>query len=376
MIRIAADEDGGSPPRQLARPVMNTTAWRHHVWMLIGINLFVLLIQLILVAASGSWEAGELLRRMSSSLLYVNITAIPAMLILPKIVGKSTRPTFLLIPITILWLLLFVLAGCLAAQTLLWMIGVVRSHQFWIYYLRLLPSVLSAALIFGLGAFMYGLLQERLHSAERILQEKALLEERAKKLATEIRLRSLEARLHPHFLFNALNSISSLIVENPVLAEQTVGRLASLLRASLDQTSQSLIPLRQEMAIVRDYIEIERVRFGDKLRGTIDIPEELWGSKVPPFSVTSLMENAVKHGITSQRGGGEATVSAMAEKETECLIIEVRNTGPTFNLASIPAGHGLDNLVERLQTLFDDRALLKVFHRDGWCIVQMVIPLL
>jgi sensor histidine kinase YesM len=354
---------------------MHIIAWRHHVWMLVGMNLFVLLIQLVLVAASGSWETGELLRRMCSSLLYVNITAIPAMLILPKLVGKSARQTFPLVPITILWLLLFILAGCLAAQTLLWMIGVVRPHQFWMYYLRILPPVLSSALIFGLGAFIYGLLQERLHNAERKLQEKAIMDERAEKLASEIRLRSLEARLHPHFLFNALNSISSLIAENPVLAEQTVGRLASLLRASLDHTSQSLIPLRQEMAIIRDYIEIEGVRFGDKLRGTIDIPEELQDSKVPPFSIISLVENAVKHGITSQRGGGEVLLSAIAEQDTECLIIEVRDTGPAFDLASIPPGHGLDNLVARLQTIFDDRAYLKVFHRDGWCIVQMRIPL-
>ena len=84
----------------------------------------------------------------------------------------------------------------------------------------------------------------------------------------EARLRSLESRIHPHFLFNTLNSISSLIAVNPTRAEQIVGRLAALLRASLDNSSHPLIPLQQEMAMVESYIDIERARFGDKLRGS------------------------------------------------------------------------------------------------------------
>ena len=94
-----------------------------------------------------------------------------------------------------------------------------------------------------------------------------MAEERTRKLEAEARLRWLESRIHPHFLFNTLNSISSLIPNDPIRAEQTVGRLASLLRSSLDSTNQSLIPLEQELAIVENYLDIEKARFGTKLHG-------------------------------------------------------------------------------------------------------------
>jgi two-component system, LytTR family, sensor kinase len=123
---------------------------------------------------------------------------------------------------------------------------------------------------------------------------------------------------------------------------------------------------------VENYVDIERVRFGDKLRSSIEVPVELQDAKVPPMAVQSLVENAVKHGITPKSGGGEFFVSASSESGT--LRIEVRDTGPGFDLASIPAGHGLDNLVERLDALFGDKARLNVLRRDGHSVVEMVLP--
>jgi LytS/YehU family sensor histidine kinase len=207
---------------------------------------------------------------------------------------------------------------------------------------------------------------------EARLLEKEIAEERARKLAAEARLRSLESRIHPHFLFNTLNAISSLIAVDPARAEQIVCRLATLLRASLDASNQPLIPLRQELAMVESYVDIEKVRFGDKLRGAVEVPAELLDSQVPPYSVQSLVENAVKHGITPQSGGGEFLVKASAD--TGSLRIEVQDTGPGFDLAAIRAGHGLDNLVERLSALFGEKARLNVLRRDGNCVVEMVLP--
>ena len=158
----------------------------------------------------------------------------------------------------------------------------------------------------------YASLLGRLQAAELHLHEKELAEERTRKLAAETRLRSLESWIHPHFLFNTLNSISALIASDPARAEQIVGRLATLLRASLDSSNHSLIPLRQEIAMVESYADIERVRFGDKLRASVKVPPELQETKVPPLSVQSLVENAVKHGITPQPNGGEFHVTARA----------------------------------------------------------------
>jgi LytS/YehU family sensor histidine kinase len=145
-----------------------------------------------------------------------------------------------------------------------------------------------------------------------------------------------------------------------------------LLRAALDSSHQPLIPLREELAMVESYLDIERARFGDKLRGSVEIPAELRDTKVPPMSVQSLVENAVKHGITPQSGGGEVLITASAENGS--LRIEVRDTGPGFELAAIPAGHGLDSVVERLDALFGAKARLNVFRRDGYSVVEMVVP--
>jgi LytS/YehU family sensor histidine kinase len=166
-----------------------------------------------------------------------------------------------------------------------------------------------------------------------------------------------------------LNSISALIALNPARAEQIVGRLATLLRASLDTSHRQLIPLRDELEMVESYLDIERVRFGDKFRGAVTVAENLQNCQLPPMSVQSLVENAVKHGITPQSGGGELAVTASAENGS--LRIEVRDTGPGFDLAVIPAGHGL---AERLDALFGAAARLNVLRRDGYSVVEMILP--
>ena len=151
-----------------------------------------------------------------------------------------------------------------------------------------------------------------------------------------------------------------------------MGRLAGLLRSSLDSTTRPVIPLARELAIIEDYVEIERVRFCGKLRGRVEVPEELRDIKVPPLSIQSLVENAVKHGITPQPGGGEFAITALLANARLC--IEVCDTGPGFDLAALRTGHGLDNLVGRLDALYGDAATLNVFRRDGWCVVQMIVP--
>lgn len=352
---------------------MTIRAERKTLLLLLSCNLFVIVVQLIIFASSGPWDSRVLMRALVASLVYANVTAIPAMLILPGLLKRLAQRKSLLLPALILGLLFFILAGCLVAQTLLWW-PKIFMQSFWSYYLRMLPLAMSAALVFGVGSFLYGSMQDRLRGVEDKLHEQEVMETRAQKLAAEARLDSLASRLHPHFLFNTLNSISSLIADNPALAEKTLGRLAALLRSSLDNTNQSLIPLRQEMAMIQDYFEIEKVRFGERLMGQMDVPKQLQEAHVPPLSILSLVENAVKHGISPQPRGGKVLVIASTRQGDGSLCVEVRDSGPGFNLTAIPAGHGLDNLVGRLNALFGEKAHIRVSQRDEWCIVQMVLP--
>ena len=341
------------------------------VRLLLTLNVSTMVLVPLIGLGSGQGAEG-LVGGWALALVYTNVTAIPALLAGPWIGERLAFRRWPLPVAVLVTTIFFAAAGCLAAQALLMWIGVAVPENFWRQYLHTLRGVLLLSVVFGLGAFSYGSMRDRLRRTEEKLHAKEVAEARTEKLAAEARLRSLEARLHPHFLFNTLNSISALITVDPARAEQIVGRLSALLRSSLDTSSQSLIPLAQELAMVEDYVDIERARFGDKLRGRVDVPAELRDAQVPPLSVQSLVENAVKHGITPQRNGGEVLVSASAENRR--LTIEVSDTGAGFDLTAIRAGHGLDSLVRRLDVLFSADARLDVSRRGDRCVVQMVVP--
>jgi sensor histidine kinase YesM len=336
------------------------------------INLAVAVVVLVLLATHQISTFRDLMHMLAYALIYANLTGLLGILAIGGVVEKLAVRKGSLVPVVLVGVIVSAALGCLVAQTLLMAVGLVVPRHFWQEYFQTLRVAMPLALVFGLGALVHGSLRERVELMEARLREKEAAEERAQKLATEARLRALEARIHPHFLFNTLNSISSLIAVNPARAEQIVGRLATLLRASLDNSDQPLIPLRQELAMVESYVDIEKVRFSGKLNGSVNVPAELQEAKVPPMSVQSLVENAVKYGITPLNGGGEFLIIACAENGN--VRIEVRDTGPGFDLSAVPAGHGLDNLVERLDALFGAKARLNVFRRDGYSVVEMVLP--
>ena len=345
---------------------------RNWTFSLLWTNLAVALVLLIMLLGNQISSVGQLLDILAYALVYSNLVMLLGLLLVGPLAKRLALRKLSPVPAFAGSIIVVVPVGCLLVQALLMAIGVVVPQHFWREYLATLRVSVPLATVFGLGAFLHASLRDRLQVTERALREKELAEERAKKLAAEARLRSLESRVQPHFLFNTLNSISSLITLDPVRAEQIVGRLAALLRASLDTSDRSLIPLREELAMTESYIDIEKVRFGDKLDGSVNVPAALQEIKVPPMSVQALVENAVKHGITPKVGGGEICVAATAEGDN--LRIEVCDSGFGFDLSMVPPGHGLDNLIERLNALFGDQARLNVFRRDGHSVVEMVLP--
>jgi sensor histidine kinase YesM len=330
-------------------------------------------VPLMLLASDRALGWDGLWRGWVYALVYANVAGVPAVFLGRRLVDRLVARRVPLVAAVLASTLLFAALGSLVVQAVLTAAGMAVAARFWPEYFEILRATTLLSIGCALGAFFYESLRLRLREAEAQLHAQEIAQERTRKLAAEARLRSLEARLHPHFLFNTLNSISALIAVDPGRAERLVGRLATLLRSSLDTTSQALIPLGQELAIVEEYVGIETVRFGDKLQGHLEVPASLFAERVPPLSIQSLVENAVKHGVTPQRGGGQVRVTASATDGQ--LRIEVSDSGPGFDLAAIAPGHGLDNLVERLETLFGAQAHLNVLRRGGWCVVEMVLPL-
>ena len=263
-------------------------------------------------------------------------------------------------------------AGCLVARPGPGIAGIVRPGGYWMEYKADLPFSIFITLAIGMSVSTYETLRYKLQAATLEARTRQVEQERAYKLLAEARLSSLESRIHPHFLFNTLNSIAALIPTDPRRAEDTVGKLASLLRFSLNAHHSGLVPLAQELKIVRDYLEIESTRFGSRLRYEILVPEALDSVLVPPLALQTLVENSVKH-VAAQRSEG-ASIQVGGAMEPDRIRLEVIDDGPGFSLGAIAPEHGLGNLVARLDLLFGGAGRLDVTRENEKTDRPHVVP--
>jgi two-component system sensor histidine kinase AlgZ len=230
--------------------------------------------------------------------------------------------------------------------------------------------------VLGVGVGLVGHTYERLtvdlEDTQRQLLAQEVVRVEATRQALEARLAALEARIHPHFLFNTLNSLSALILVDPKRAETLLMRLSALLRSSLRLTEYHTVPLGDELDLVRSYMGIEQERLGPRLQFTCDLPSGSADCVVPPFLLQSLVENAIKHGIGQRESGGRLELAVV--RDASRWQIEVRDNGPGFDLVDVPAGHGLDLAIARLDAAFGEAANLTVARRNGWCVVGVLLP--
>jgi sensor histidine kinase YesM len=307
------------------------------------------------------------------TLVYCACIALPSIFLLTRAsVLYTVRFPRLIILIQGLLLIFTATIGSCAAAGILVFAGTIPSSGYWHELHESLPFSVTMNLIFGLSISTFETLRYRLQDAQLELRTRQAEQERANKLLAEARLSSLESRIHPHFLFNALNSIAALIPSDPQRAEQTVGNLASLLRFSLNAHHAGLVPLSQEIKIVRDYLEIEKTRFGARLRYEIDVPEALHLVEVPPLALQSLAENVVKH-VVGQRPEG-ASIRVTGARVGNRVQLAVFDDGPGFSLDAITPEHGLGNLIDRVELLYGPEGRLEVTRENGLTAVGLSFP--
>ncbi len=187
-------------------------------------------------------------------------------------------------------------------------------------------------------------------------------------------LRALQSQLNPHFLFNALNSVVTLIGKDPPMAQRTVVRLADLLRATLKAGETQEVTLQQELEVTTRYLEIEQVRFADRLTVEWNITE-LEPVLVPAFGLQPLVENAVLHGIGPRPGPGRLVITAESVGETMVLKVEDNGAGPGGKPGKVGGGVGLANLRARLSRLYGDAAGLALVERSsGGTVATLTLP--
>jgi two-component system LytT family sensor kinase len=182
--------------------------------------------------------------------------------------------------------------------------------------------------------------------------------------AREARLRALRSQLEPHFLFNALNGVSTLVAEGRASdAQRAIAALAEFLRRTMDAGSTPEVPVADEIELVRGYLRIQSVRFGDRLRSTIDLAPNVSDALVPVLILQPIVENAVEHGVLARERGGAIAVSVRSDGSD--IELRVTDDGP-----GIPEGHGrkgvgLANTLERLRELYADAASLSLETTEG-----------
>jgi len=231
----------------------------------------------------------------------------------------------------------------------------------------------------GLGIFIAGmrlmsiwlLAYHLYHYAQReinITKENA----RLSLIAKEAQLNNLTAQLNPHFLFNSLNNIKALVVENPGLARRAIDLLSDLLRTSLYNRDNMFISIKDELAMVKDYLELAKMRFEERLQVNIEVEPRLLSEMILPLSIQTLVENSIKHGIDKRKKGG--LISIKIEQTGGHIKIAVCNPGKLDNEKQTE-GFGLKNLNERLKLQFNSEAGFKLEKQGEMILATILIPL-
>jgi sensor histidine kinase YesM len=223
----------------------------------------------------------------------------------------------------------------------------------------------------GVGYFVLSLIFHYLILAMEETRRIEDLEKEARVLAREAELRALKFQINPHFLFNSLNAIAALTSTSPEQARRMCQLLSSFLRDSLRLSDRRSIPLREELSLVRTYLDIELVRFADRLGIDEHVDESCLGEPIPPLLLQPLVENAVKHGISALEDGGTIDLSVARDPG---LTIRIENPLDPGSPARPGTGRGLAIVEERLTAFYGKHARMVVDRRPGSFLVRLEIP--
>jgi sensor histidine kinase YesM len=240
--------------------------------------------------------------------------------------------------------------GELLGSVILWINPLIFIREVGFFF-----KILFGATLFGSVIIYFW------HTREKIIETKTMAQdERIKRLTSEkemieTNLKLLQAQIEPHFLFNTLSNILSLLDRDPEKGKSMLADLTRYLRTSLSKTRKDVSTIGQEMALIEDYLRIFKVRMGDRLRYEIMVSNDLNDAPLPPMLIQPLVENAIKHGLEPKVGGGEILIRA--DQNEGILRVEVADTG--LGLQDHEAsGNGLTNIQQRLHSLFGDQGRL------------------
>jgi sensor histidine kinase YesM len=319
-------------------------------------------------------EAGAMERFVPTGILFANAIGFAAVLtarfVLPRYIGL---PAYVRIPLATLTLLAGGAFG--TALVIFWNPLTVLYRGRLLLLLVVVDSII--AVVVGLIIYNYERLREQIEESYAAIARNRVREERLRELAARSELKALKAQINPHFLFNALNSISALISSDPDAAQETLERLAGIFRGTLLASEKGSVPLSKELELVDAYLDVERARFGDRLRVVEEIDPESRGVQVPPLILQPLVENAVRHGISPTVEGGTLRIETRVDGATLRIVVQDdgKGTGLIELEEMLSEGYGLRNVRDRLNTRFGEGDWFRFeSSRSDGTKVELVIP--
>lgn len=237
------------------------------------------------------------------------------------------------------------------------------------YWVSKLVLVLSSGFSFFILFFIWNLIYFMYHYVTKSRKQQ-LDTLRLESLVKELELKTIKAHINPHFIFNSLNSIRALVDENPQRARRAVTELSNILRSSMQSEKMETVPLERELNIVKDYLALENMRFEDRLKIEYDIDDDTLDQPVPPMMLQTLVENAIKHGISRQINGGVVKVISDFKDDYHELIVQ--NTGQ-LNGKMNAEGFGLSSTTNRLNLLYGSDAKFEIRQINGSLVEARVL---
>ena len=242
----------------------------------------------------------------------------------------------------------------------------------WLTDAAAIISITTTSLVISTIMSVIFFWRERHARAEADLERERLRGERIEREAALANLRALQAQIEPHFLFNTLANVTSLIDPDPAKARRMLESFIRFLRSSLGATRAESTTLADEGELMAAYLDVLQIRMGERLRFEIDIPPELHAFQLPPMLLQPVVENAIRHGLEPKMDGG--VVKVRARREGGAVVIEISDSGAGF-AAMTRGGVGLTNLRDRLRLLYGERASLAIGESEGGgARVTMTLP--
>jgi two-component system LytT family sensor kinase len=230
---------------------------------------------------------------------------------------------------------------------------------------RILAFSSVVAVFVGSAISFYFYHRERLEERIAALKDVEIENERLKRIDSEIRLQSLQSKLNPHFLFNTLNSAAALIGEDPAKAERSLVRISGLYRKVLAASNQTWIAVEEELDLLRDFLDLLKLRFEERLSYEISCPDALLGKRIPALLLQPLVENAVKHAEEGRAPGAALIRISVEGGDPGRIVMRVADNGPGFDVERAAPGFGLYSVQERLRLAYDDDFALAIRSGEG-----------